>query len=487
MRRLFIPLVVLAVTVAATVLTQEANDSADPGDPPITEAGEQLGTPILSVRRAPEWLRRPTADGQLELATSAVLRGSDVPDAACLAVRRDGVDITGEGLGIGLQPAELERLVVIAALDALGTDAGFTTEVVRERNAEIEEGTLTGDLWLVGGGDPVLATAEYTARFGDDRVFTDLDVLAADVARALAAQGITRIEGRVVGDETRYTPTERDYVGGAWDGDDNADNVVGPLSGLLVNDGYRWNAEDGSVSRTSDPAAEAAAVFDDLLTERGLEITRAPTSGEQPASVDQVAIASIESPALRDIAARALVDGTTAEMLFKEAGLRFGTGSQQLEAAFGVFLALDGVDHPMELGVTNPADGSGLSSLNLTTCDLLLEILDDPERTAVASILPDIADGPLAACPRGDGTLHVYSSARGTTTGMVGRLRAENGDTITFAMLANATTDPEGEPPAPFEACNDIQRAILGAVTGHPYGPDLEELTPLPVVDADGS
>ena len=60
-----------------------------------------------------------------------------------------------------------------------------------------------------------------------------------------------------------------------------------------------------------------------------------------------------------------------------------------------------------------------------------------------------------------------------------------NGDTITFSMLANADDDPDGEAPAPFEPCNSLQRAMLDAIVGHPYGPELADLEPLPVVAAD--
>ena len=77
------------------------------------------------------------------------------------------------------------------------------------------------------------------------------------------------------------------------------------------------------------------------LEEAGIAFGASPTTGEAPiTTAEQVEIGSIPSPPLSEIAARALVDGTTAEMLFKEIGRRRGGDPIRAEGAAGVFFAL---------------------------------------------------------------------------------------------------------------------------------------------------
>ena len=79
------------------------------------------------------------------------------------------------------------------------------------------------------------------------------------------------------------------------------DVLVGPLSGLLINDGfasYTWKtgSEDRrDYLRTSDPARHAASVFNNLLEGRGIVITRRPQDGVAPEPPDLTSLASIDS------------------------------------------------------------------------------------------------------------------------------------------------------------------------------------------------
>ncbi len=492
MRRLFVPLIVFVITIAAVVLTRQANDDANPGDPSTSEISASLGSPVLSVRRAPEWLRRPTTDNQLGTAARLVLDGSAVPEATCLGIRRGAEVIADHQSDVLLVPGELQRLVTIAALGGLGAGSEFSTAVVRSRGSVIEEGVLTGDLYIIGSGDPVLATAGYTARFGDDRVSTSLEDLADDVIEELVeGLGVLRVEGRVIGDESKYT-IERDYVfDETWTAADRDSNVVVPLSALLVNDGYVWDPANQSVSRTDDPAAEAAAVFQALLEEGGLEISDAAQAGDQPESADQLAVASVDSAPLSRLAARALIDGTTAEMLFKETGVRAGTGAaRDVAALFGIAIPLGEILIEAGLqadGMLFPVDGSGLSVRNQVTCDFLLEMLGlDFNDSFVQQVLPAIADTTLAACaPSVAGEIRVIGAAQGLITALAGRYTAENGDVVIFALIANAAPGPETEEaPPPYEVCNPLQASLLEAIAGHPYGRDLEVFGPLAVVAA---
>jgi hypothetical protein len=60
---------------------------------------------------------------------------------------------------------------------------------------------VQGDDWVVGGGDPLLSTAPYTAHFEHQpQIATPLESLADAIVKA----GISRVRGRILGDESRY-------------------------------------------------------------------------------------------------------------------------------------------------------------------------------------------------------------------------------------------------------------------------------------------
>ncbi|MCQ3805727.1 MAG: D-alanyl-D-alanine carboxypeptidase [Acidimicrobiia bacterium] len=482
MRRLILPVLLLAVVIAAGVLAERASRSADPGDAVATGADDSLTTPIINARRAPEWLRRPTSNREFEAALMSILDPPEVAAARCLRVHRNGIEIAVEAPTLRLVPAELQRLVTIAAVEGLGEDTTFVTKVVGNSANEVSDGILEGDIWLVGGGDPVLSTDQYLTRFSDQRAATSLDQLAANLAAELRRRGISEIAGGVVGDEFRFSPSETDYVGTVWSETDNADNVVGPLSGLLVNDGFIWDSETATVTRSEDPAAMAAATLSDLLVRRGIALGAPATTGEQPPSAQQQLLASIESPPIAEIAQRALIDGTTAEMLFKEVGRVNGLSSASNDAAFGMLVTL--VERGLPVEGSLPLDGSGLSSANRVTCDLLMAILE--QRSAggiVDAALHDIGEGALAPCAPSDGpAMRVISADRGQVTALVGEMVADNGEAITFVQVANA--DPAA--PGALGPCNTIQTNLLEAVARYPYGygPELDAISPLAVAPA---
>jgi len=87
---------------------------------------------------------------------------------------------------IRLHPASnMKILTAVAALEMLGPDYRFTTELLTD--GKIRDGTLDGNLYLKGKGDPTLMKE-------------DLDRFA----ERLLELGIRRIEGHLVGDDSWY-------------------------------------------------------------------------------------------------------------------------------------------------------------------------------------------------------------------------------------------------------------------------------------------
>src|SRR5690606_32087318 len=102
--------------------------------------------------------------------------------------------------GTALVPASnLKLLTGFAALELLGADTRFRTDVVGSA-APDGSGTVAGDLWLVGGGDPLLSTAPFRARvkYGSSMAYTAMEA----VADAVVAAGVRRVTGSVLGDES---------------------------------------------------------------------------------------------------------------------------------------------------------------------------------------------------------------------------------------------------------------------------------------------
>ncbi|OAV43967.1 D-alanyl-D-alanine carboxypeptidase/D-alanyl-D-alanine-endopeptidase [Lewinella sp. 4G2] len=126
----------------------------------------------------------------------------DRPELAGASIGIDVIDLaTGERVAShaaeqALIPASTLKLVTTAAAyDVLGPDHRFTTELVM--TGTVVDGTLRGDLYIVGGGDPSLASPYMN---GVPRLPALLERWRAAVARA----GIRRIEGRVVGDASYF-------------------------------------------------------------------------------------------------------------------------------------------------------------------------------------------------------------------------------------------------------------------------------------------
>lgn len=481
MRRFILPAVVLAVAIAATVLAAGANDAADPDDPADTTA-DALVTPLLSVRRTPEWLRQPTTASILDRSVRAPIDALGDTARTCATVLVNGEPVTAIESEVPLTPGSIQRLLTLAALET-GDTSGFSTEVVRANDAVITpEGVLEGDLWLLGGADPVLSTEAFIGRFDDDRAHTSLEDLAEDTAKALAEAGITSIDGRVVGVDTKYGSTLQVF-GDYWTAADRATGQVGTVAGLLVDNGlssFPLDTVDATANvRSTDPVGDAARAFAEALTAAGVPSSGAAGAGDAPAALTREMVAGIESPPLAEIAKRAVIDGTTAEMLWREIVVRSGGSADN---GFAILLSVNTA--LIELGVLpdevagnyDKVDGSGLSVQNKARCGSLAGVLD-PDVSALASgALPPVEASPLASCaPSGLESLHVTADTRPDVTSMAGRAVASNGDEIAFAVIAN--WQPAG-PEASVDACAGPLPAILDAIAQHPAGPDLESLTP---------
>ena len=123
-----------------------------------------------------------------------------------------------------LRPASNMKLyTVAAALDRLSPDYRFVTSVFAPVRPDAA-GILHGDLTIYGRGDPSIA-----ARFTGGDYFKGLNELASRVAAA----GVKRVEGDLVGDETYFTGPQ---YGSGWAWEDLQWWYGAEVSALTVND-----------------------------------------------------------------------------------------------------------------------------------------------------------------------------------------------------------------------------------------------------------
>ncbi len=124
-------------------------------------------------------------------------------------------------------PASNTKLVTAAvSLTQLGLDHRFTTRLNACGSIDAVTGTLSGDLIVVGGGDPT-----FSSRFDEKG-----DALATfrDWADSLRAHGITRIEGDIVGDDDLFDDV---HIGPGWAWDYLGAAYAAEIGALLFNEG----------------------------------------------------------------------------------------------------------------------------------------------------------------------------------------------------------------------------------------------------------
>ena len=389
-------------------------DASDPGDgdapSPSTPA-----TPLLSARRVPGFTTARVPVRAMEQAVAPV--ASAAPAQSCIVVGDGSAALYAHQGDTPVVPASNQKLLTAAAaLELLGSDTRLATRFLA--GGPLRDGVLQGDLYMVGGGDPLLTTEAYQERQRNGRFpATDLEA----VADQLVADGLRGVTGSVVGDGTRYDG-QRSLP--EWPRRWLTGGTVAPLSGLLVNDAWLIDpvTGEGDGGAAADPDLHAATVMQRLLSDRGVTIGGPPRSGGAPDGAEELLV--VDSLPVSELVGELLAfsDNTTGELLLKEIGLEAsGEGSTTAGvAAVQGWAKRSGLDSEGWVMV----DGSGLSSANRVSCSMLAELLrrDGPDGVLASSL----------AVPGQPGTLEERLD-RGD---MSSRLRAKTGTLNDVAALS---------------------------------------------------
>ena len=150
--------------------------------------------------------------------------------------------------GRRLVPASNLKLVTTGtALHALGPDFRFETGI--GYTGTVEDGTLHGDVYIIGGGDPTLGVTD-TVAVKPDALFWRWKSMLKDA-------GISRIDGRIIGDGRAY---EGHLENTTWGYDDTGTYYGAGCNALS----YYENAVDYLVSAgTADEPVNVTQRFPD--------------------------------------------------------------------------------------------------------------------------------------------------------------------------------------------------------------------------------
>jgi D-alanyl-D-alanine carboxypeptidase/D-alanyl-D-alanine-endopeptidase (penicillin-binding protein 4) len=300
-------------------------------------------------------------------------------------------------------PASVNKLyTTAAALTRFGPDGQLETEVLAAEQPD-EEGVVTGNLYLHGGGDPTFGRSE-----------------ARGLANVLAGSGLTEVTGRVIGDESYF-----DGLRGGPASSYKTSSWVGPLSALTFNRGLTISRRPAFQGQ---PALYAAQQFQRALERAGVEVRRGARAGVAPA--DTVRVGEWASPRMSDLVGQTNQpsDNFMAETLLKALGAEFGSsGSTLAGTSVARDVAAEFDAHPRMV------DGSGLSHSNRTTPRDVVELLQGMAESDVG----DEFESSLAVAGR-SGTL----SDRMRHTAARDRCHAKTGTLIGVSALAGYCDGP---------------------------------------------
>lgn len=463
------------------------------------------GTPVLSARRLPGWVettvgQQRLADTLEALAGPGVL-GSSHPIGCVLVTQGDSVLFSANADTPFIPASNMKLLTATAVLDRLGPGDRLTTRVVADKAPE--RGIVYGNLYLVGGGDPLLRTASYAAGLHPSQpLYTSIEQLAHQVRQA----GVTEITGLVVGDDSRYD-SERTVA--TWKPVYSTEGDVGPLSALDVNDGYvpkppppkptppppgspaptttttlpaSSTAAAFAFAAASDPPETAASVFAQLLRHDGVRVDGGAVSGYAPA--DGPLITSIASaPLAKEVDSMLNVsDDTAAELFTKELGYQASHSGTTAAgtAAIRADLTADGLPVSQLVNV----DGSGLDRGDRASCTLVSAAL---RRAGPSGV---IAQGLPVAGQTGTLTTRMLG------TPAVGRLRAKTGTLDEVVSLSGFVTPVAASAPSAAlrqpivfsiilnglssGAAENLSDTIAVALASYPHVPPISEVSPAP-------
>lgn len=434
---------------------------------------------------------RSSVDLRSALASLTVRTRSGLWGAMVVSLTR-GDTLFAENAGQSLLPASTMKVLTSAiAFERFGPNYQFSTDALRDGTVG-PDGTLTGNLYLRGDGDPALS-----GKFLSGGPSAPMNRLADLVA----SKGIKRVTGSVIGDAsafddqkvpegwlTRYLQASYAARVSALSLNDNlvivavtpsspgtpasvalepSNNAIPLIASVrtVAGGGARLSfrkSRDGTISANGsigsragtrryvyiveDPASFTTGSFRNALVARGVAVDGGIRLGTTPANATTVA--SLLSPPLSRLVAAMNRESINhyAELLFKNAARgpkRETVGSAaNASALLNQFFASKVKADTTGLAY---ADGSGLSTLDRATARAQVQLLSYAHRASwgpwLHSSLP-VAGGSETLSRRmrntpAQGNLHAKTGTTNDVVALAGYVTAVNGEVLAFSFLYN--------------------------------------------------
>ena len=387
-----------------------------------------------------------------------------------------------------VQPASTMKMYTSAvALDRFGPDYTFRTPVLRDGTLGAD-GTVSGNLYLRGVGDPSMST-----RFWHED--SPMDVLAKQVVAA----GVKHVKGDIVGDASAFDDKlvpdgwKSSYLGAAYaarvsalslnenlvwvvvkpDGNKAVVTLEPPTTTIPIAASVSVSGGSGgriSASRHSDgtiavhgsigsrsgplkyslvvdnPALFTTGALRAALEKAGITIDGQTRIGAVPGAAVQVA--ALASPPLAQIIGEMDRESINivAELLFRDAA--HGAANHQVgSAATGLANLRDFLSQKVGTAptVVDVADGSGLSTIDHVTARSMVQLLgyvhNAPWGPVFHAALPvDGESGTLKRRAKGTparGNLHAKTGTTNTVAALGGYVTAKDGEVLAFSLIYN--------------------------------------------------
>ncbi len=417
------------------------------------------------------------------------------------------IDIESGDLLAGVNPdmsvipaSSLKILTTLSGIELLGEDFQFETKI-RYDGVLSEDGTLKGNIYIEGGGDPTFGSA----RFKQEMAF---EKLMERMAQSIVKKGITCVEGMIIADESifssfpispswQWNDLGNYYATGAWGVNINENQysiifnkrgVVGKRPKLVYHYPYIPELEfsnevvvdsshtgdqayifggpynyykrivgtipQGKTNFTikgsiPDPPLFAAFLLSEELNQLGIQTEGYETLIHADRKANQRKdIVKVESPFLEEIARKANFESNNlyCESILKSTGLkkRGQASGQNGIAAIRGLLRKYKIDH----GSLNMEDGSGLSARNNVSSQLLAEFLqkycNDNGTETTCSYLPKAgAQGTVRGLLRSSkarGKVWMKSGSMNRVTSYTGIMQDASNNWKTFSVIINGYT-----------------------------------------------
>jgi D-alanyl-D-alanine carboxypeptidase/D-alanyl-D-alanine-endopeptidase (penicillin-binding protein 4) len=415
---------------------------------------------IVAVHRptAPAWGEAAKRDVQAAIARALAPTVALSYDWSCAVMAQDGTLLYSDRSAHAVVPASTLKLVVAAAVLAQ-FDPGYRFHTRFASAQQPRDGTVAGDFWLVGSGDPSLRS----------------DDLRRGVAK-LHTAGIRAVEGGVAVDASALKGPELNPF---WNPGDVNEDFMAPTSGVSVDEdtvefriagtsagqpatvrvkppsgavSYFGSVATGyaddvvvaamgtpgvfRVSGTIPPGVKeifylpvhaiphyAGVVLSGFLRDAGITVAAMPRTGRAPP--DAQTLWDHPSPALTQLVHHMMIfsDNHFAEQFLRVLGATRG----RADDAYGLAAERSGLKNErIPAPGLHLVDGSGLADANRIAAITLVRLLAHSDADERGNALyPLLARGGL------DGTLKRYHFAQAR-----GRVRAKSGHLASVSALA---------------------------------------------------